>query len=97
MPNSKREKACAVSKNERQKVQSSYTKDCAACWSVCNVEEAMNLPVTKERQFYHSKASSTNFTKAIVKFKQKKAFAGYKSGIWGIYGAYVDKLAERKR
>ena len=46
------------------------------------------------RQFLHSKPSYTKFTLATRKFKRMKAFARFKSEIWCIDLAYVDKLAK---
>ena len=56
--------------------------------------KASNLPVSKVRQFLHSKPSYTKFTLATRKFKRMKAFARFKNEIWCIDLAYRDKLAK---
>ena len=59
-----------------------------------NLVKASNLPVSKVRQFLHSKPSYTKFTLATRKFKRMKAFARFKNEIWCMDLAYVDKLAK---
>ena len=54
--------------------------------------KASRLPVSKVRQFLHSKASYTKFTLAARKFKRMRAFAGFRNEIWSMVLAYVDKL-----
>ena len=53
-----------------------------------------NLPVSKVRQFLHSKPSFTKFTLATRKFKRLKAFARFRKEIWCMDLAYVDKVAK---
>ena len=55
--------------------------------------KASNLPVTKVKQFLHSKPSSTKFTQATCKFKITKALARLKKEICCMDFIYVDKLA----
>ena len=86
--------AGSLSKSERQKLQRLYTQGAAAYESVRNLVKASNLPVSKVRQFLHSKPSYTKFTLATRKFKRMKAFARFKNEIWCMDLAYVDKLAK---
>ena len=94
MPKLKREEAGSLSKSERQKLKRLYTQGGAAYGSVRNLVKASNLPVSKVRQFLHSKPSYTKFTLATRKFKRMKAFARFKNEIWCMDLAYVDKLAK---
>ena len=71
-----------------------YTQGAAAYGSVRNLAEASRLPVSKVRQFLHSKASYTKFTLAARKIKRMRAFARLKNEIWCMDLAYVDKLAK---
>ena len=61
--------------------------------SVRNFVKASNLPVSRVRQFLHSKTSHTKFTLATRKPKRTKSIARIKSEIWGLDLAYVDKQA----
>ena len=97
MPKQKREETGSLSKSERQKLQRLYTHGPAAYGSVRNLTKASKLPVTKVRQFLHSKDSYTKFTLATRKFKRMRAFARYKNEIWCMDLAYVDKLAKDNR
>ena len=94
MPKLKREEAGSFSKSERQKLQKLCTQGGAAHGSVRNLVKASNLPVSKVRQFLHSKPSYTKFTLATRKFKHMKAFARFKNEISCMDLAYVDKLAK---
>ena len=94
MPKLKREEAVSLSKSERQKLQRLYTHVGAAYGSVRKLVKASNLPLSKVRQFLHSKPSYTKFTLATRKFKRMKAFARFKNEIWCLDLAYVDKLAK---
>ena len=94
MPKLKTEEAGSLSKNERQKLQRLYTQGAAAYGSVRNLAKASRLPVSKVRQFLHSKDSFTKFTLAARKFKRMRAFARFKNEIWCMDLAYVDKLAK---
>ena len=87
-------KAGSLSKSERQKLQRLYIQGGAAYGSVLNLVKASNLPVSKVRQFLHSKPSYTKFTISTCKFKRMKAFARFTSEIWCMDLAYVDKLAK---
>ena len=84
MPKLKIEEAGSLSKYERQKLQRLYTQGAAAYGSVRNSAKASRLPVTKVRQFLHSKGSYTKFTLAARKFKRMRAFAESetKFGAW---------------
>ena len=84
----------SLSKSERQKLQRLYTQGGAAYGSVRNLVKASSLPVSKLRQFLHSKTSYTKFTLATRKFKRMKAIARFKNEIWCMDLAYVDKLAK---
>ena len=64
MPKLKIEEAGSFSKCERQKLQRLYTQAAAAYGFVNNFAEASGLPVSKVRQFLHSKASYTKLTLA---------------------------------
>ena len=94
MPKLKTEEAGSISKYERQKLQSSYTQGAAAYGSIRNLAKASRLPVSKVRQFLHSKASYTKFTLAARKFKRMRAFARFRNEICCMDLAYVDKLAK---
>ena len=94
MPKLRREEAGSLSKSERQKLQRLYTQGGTAHGSVRNLVKASNLPVSKVRQFLHSKPSYTKFTLATRKFKRLKAFAIFKNEIWCTDLANVDKLAK---
>ena len=61
---------------------------CATWWklAICQYQTWDN--------FLHSKPSDTKFTVATRKFKQMKAFDGFKNEIWCMTVAYVDKLAK---
>ena len=60
--------------------------------SVRNLAKASTIPVSKLRQFLHSKASYTKFTLATRKIKRMGAFARFKNEVWCMDLAYVDKL-----
>ena len=83
-----------LSKHESQKLQRLYTQGAAAYGSVLNLSKASRLPVSKVRQFLHSKDSYTKFTLAARKFKRMRAFARFRNEIWCMDLAYVDKLAK---
>ena len=61
MPKPKIEEAGSLSKYERQKLQRMYIEGAAAYGSVRNLAKASRLPVSKVRQFLHSKASYSKF------------------------------------
>ena len=94
MPKIKIEEAGSLSKYERQKLQRLYTQGAAAYGSVHNLVKASRLPVSKVRQFLHSKASYTNITLAARKFKRMRVFARFRDEIWCMDLAYFDKLAK---
>ena len=66
----------------------------AACGSVRNLAKTSRLPVSKVRQFFHSKASNTKFTLATRKFKRMRGFARFRNEFWRMDFGYVDKLAK---
>ena len=90
----KKEEAMSLSKYESQKLQRWYTQGAAAYGSVRNLSKASRLPVSKVRQFLHSKDSYTKFTLAARKFKRMRAFARFRTEIWCMDLAYVDKLTK---
>ena len=94
MPKLKIEEAGSLSKYERQKLQRLYTQGAAAYGSVRNFPKANRLPVSKVRQFSHSKASFTKFTLAAREFKRMRAFARFRNKNWCMDLAYVDKLVK---
>ena len=94
MPQLKKEEAGSPSKYERQKLQGLYTQGAAAYGAVCNLTKASRLPVSKVRQFLHSKDSYTNFTLVARKIKRMRAFARFRNELWCLDLAYVDKLAK---
>ena len=96
MPKLKIEEAGPLSKFEHQKLQRLYTQGAAAYGSVRNLAKANKLPVSKVRQFLHSKASFTKFNLAARKFKKMRAFARFRHEIWCMDLAHVDKLAKEK-
>ena len=61
MPQLKKEEAGSLSKYERQKLQRLYTQVGAADGSVRDLAKASRLPVSKFRQFLHSKDYYTYF------------------------------------
>ena len=75
-------------------MQRLYTQGGAAYESVRNLVKTSNLPVSKVRQFLHSKPSYTNFALAMRNFKKMKAFARLKNEIWCMELGNVDKLAK---
>ncbi len=90
----KKEEAGSLPEYERQKLQRLYTQGAAAYVSVRNLAKASMLPVSKFRQFLHSKDSHTKFTLAARKFKRMRAFARFRNEIWSMDLAYLDKLAK---
>ena len=56
--------------------------------------KAAKLSPSKVREFLRSKTSYTRFTHATRKFKRMRAFARFKTEIWCMDLAYVDKLAK---
>ena len=94
MPKLKKEEAGSLSKYEQQKLQRLYTQGAAAYSSVRNLAKTSRLPVSKVRQFLHSKDSYTKFTLAAGKFKRTRAFARFKNEIWSMDCAYVNKMAK---
>ena len=94
MPKLKTEEAGSLSKYERQKLQRLYTQGAAAYGPVRNLAKISRLPVSKVRQFLHSKASHTKVTLAARKFKRMRAFARFRNEIWCMDLACVDKLAK---
>ena len=82
IPKSKREEAGSFSKNKRQKLQRLYTHGGAAFGSVRNLVKASNLPVSKMRQFLHSKPSNAKSALARRKFKRMKAFDRFKNEVF---------------
>ena len=95
MPKLKIEEAGSLSKYERQKLQRLFTQGAAAYGSVRNLAKASRLPVSKVRQFLHSKDSYTKFTLAARKIKRMRVFARFRNEIWCMDLAYVDKLAKK--
>ena len=71
-----------------------HTQGAAAYGSVRNLAKASRLPLSKVKQFLHSKDSYTNFTLTARKFKRMRAFARFRNEIWCMDLAYVDKLAK---
>ena len=94
MPKLKIEEAGSLSKYERHKLQRLYTQGAVAYGSVHNLPKASRLPVSKVRQFLHSKDSYTKFNLVAQKFKRMRAFARFRKDIWCMDLAYVDKLAK---
>ena len=88
------EEAGSFSKYERQKLQRLSTQSAAAYGSKRNLAKASILPVSKVRQFLHSKPSYMKFTLATRKFKRMRAFARFKNEIWCMDLVQVDKLAK---
>ena len=71
-----------------------FTQGAAAHGSVRNLAKTSILPVSKVRQFLHSKASYTKFTLAARKFKRMRASARFRNENWCMDLAYVDNLAK---
>ena len=94
MPKLKKEEAGSLSKYERQRLQRLYTQSAAAYGSARNLAKASRLPLSKVRQFLHSKDSYKKITLAARKFRRKRAFARFINEIWCMDLAYVDKLAK---
>ena len=59
-----------------------------------NLAKAAKFSPLNVRKILHSKTSYTRFTQATRKFKRIGAFARFKSEIWCMDLAYVDKLAK---
>ena len=93
MPKPKREKAGSLLKYERQKLQRLYTQGGAAYGSIRILVMASNLPVSKVRQFLHSKPTYRKFTLATRNFNRMNVFEIFKNEFWSMDLAYVDKLA----
>ena len=91
MPKPKIEEAGSFSKFERQKLQRLYTEETER-----NLAKGSRVPVSKVRQFLHSKDSFTKFTLAARKFKRMRTFAIFSNEIWCMGLAYVDKLAKEE-
>ena len=66
------------------------------CLRFCKLAKASRLPVSKVRQFLHSKVSYTKFTLAIRKFKRMRGSSRFREEIWCMDLAYGDKLAKGK-
>ena len=96
MPRTDREKAGSFSKLWRRKLQVLYTQGGAVFGSVRNLVKASNPPVSNVRQFLHSKHSYTKFAPATRKFRRIKAFARFRSELWCMDLAYVNKLAKER-
>ena len=94
MPKLRREEAGSPSKYERQNLQRLYTQGAAADGFVRNLAKSSRLPVSKVRQFLHSKASFTKITLVTRKFKRMRVFARFRNEIWCIDVGYVHKLAK---
>ena len=90
MPKLKIEEAGSLSKYEREKLQRLYRQG-AAYGSERNLAKASKEPVSKVRQFLHSKASYTKLTLAAQKLKRMRAFARFRIEIWCMDLAYIDK------
>ena len=71
-----------------------YTRGGAAYGTLLNLVKGSNLPVSKVRDFLHSKPLYTEFTLATRKLKRMKAFARFEIEIWCMDLAYVDKLSK---
>ena len=78
---------------ERQKLQRLYTQGAATYGSVRNLAQASKLPVSKVRQFLHSKISHSKFYFGNTKVQRMRAFARFRNGNWCMDLAYVDKWA----
>ena len=63
-----------LSNYERQKLQRLYMQSAVAYGSVRNLAKASRLPVSKVRQFLHSKDSYTQFTLATRKIQENEGF-----------------------
>ena len=94
MPKLKKEEVGSLSKYERQKRQRLYKQSAAAYGSVRNLSKASRLPVSKVRQFLHSKDFYTKLTLTARKFKRMRAFVRFRNEICCMDLAYVDKLAK---
>ena len=94
MPKLKIEDSGSLSKYERQKLQRLYTQGAPSYGYVRNLAKAGRLPVSKVRQFSHSKVSYTKFTLAARKFNRMRGFARFGNEILCMDLAYVDKLAK---
>ena len=94
MPKLTKEEAGSLSKYERQKLQRLYTQGAVAYGSVRNLSKTSRLSVSKVRQFLHSKDSYTKFTLAAQKSKGMRAFARFRTEIWCMDLAYVDKMSK---
>ena len=94
MPKLKIQEAGSLSKYERQKLQRLYTQGATAFGSVRNLAKASRLPVSKVRQFLHSKDFYTKFSLATRNFRKMRAFDRFRNEIWCMDLAYVHNLAK---
>ena len=94
MPKLKKEEAGSLSKYERQKLKRLYTQGAAAYGSVRNLAIASRLPLSKVRQFLHSKDSYTKYTLAAQKIKRMRAFARFRNETWCMDFAYIGNMAK---
>ena len=81
MLKAKTEEAGSLSKSDCQKLQKRYVQCGAVEGSVRNLVKASNLRASKVGQFFRTKPSHIKFTVAKRKFRQIKAFAGFKNEI----------------
>ena len=91
MPKLKRQEAGSLSKSERHKLQRLYTQGGAAYASLRNIVKASNL---SGETIFKIKTFLKKLTPATRKIKRMKAFARFKSEIWCMDLAYVDKVAK---
>ena len=76
--------AGSLSKYDCQKLQRLYRPGAAAYGSVRNLSKASRLPVSKVKQFLHSKYSYTKFALAALKIKRMRILldSEKKFGAW---------------
>ena len=84
MPQLKIEETGSFSKYERQKLQRLYTQGAAAYGSIHDLAKASRLPVSKVKQFLHSKASYTKLLWQHENSKEGELLLGseIKFGAW---------------
>ena len=75
-------------------MQKFYIRGDAAYGSVRHLLKTSDIPMSKVRQFLHSKTSYTKFTPSTRKFGTMRAFARLKMKVVE-WTCHVDKLAKK--
>ena len=95
MPKEKIEKLGSLSKSEKVRLNSLYSRGRAAYGSIQNLSKASGLSKKKVENFLQTKTSYTKFGTSIRCFRRLQAFSKYINEIWCMDLAFVDKLASQ--